>query len=72
MSDFKEQQELIKMWKEKYYQTKKEINKQKEVLDKIKEYIKERTEFGEYDHAYPGILNQDEVRHINRLLEEIE
>lgn len=43
-----------------------------ELLEKIREvreYIKKRTEFGEYTYAYPGVLNQDEVRQINKILD---
>ncbi len=40
--------------------------------DDVVEYIKKRTIFGEYTIAYPGILNQDEVRKILRMLGEID
>ena len=46
-----------------------EVKKQK---DDVVEYIKQRTIFGEYTIAYPGILNQDEVRKILRMLGEID
>lgn len=39
------------------------------IIKEVRKYIKERTEFGEYNYAYPSVLNQDEVRQINRILD---
>ena len=58
---FKEQQELTKMWEEKYYQIKKERDKQKEVLDKIKEYIDNYDVFKEF--TFP-LMKRDEEQQV--------
>ena len=47
----------------------KEIERLNNIIKEVREYIKSKTEFGEYTYAYPGVLNQDEVREINRILD---
>ena len=46
----------------------KELEDYKSRIDKAIAYIKQRTEFGEYDYAFPSVLNQDEVRKIRNIL----
>lgn len=54
----------------KKYESVQEENKRlHSIIKEVRKYIKERTEFGEYTYAYPGVLNQDEVREINRILD---
>ena len=50
-------------------QLKSQLQQKENIIKEVREYIKDRTEFGEYTHAYPGVLNQDEVRQINRILD---
>lgn len=45
------------------------IQQKENIIKEVRKYIRERTEFGEYTYAYPGVLNQDEVREINRILD---
>ena len=51
----------------KYLQN--QLQQKENIIKEVREYIKQRTEFGEYTYAYPGVLNQDEVREINRILD---
>ena len=45
------------------------IQEYKQRIDGAIEYIKQRTEFGEYNYAFPSVLNQDEVRKIRNILQ---